>query len=101
LIAVILLQVSKTSFSTKSNRVQATHMVRVGESEKSSTEMTRILNLPVRPRSFRQLITWILLIAGFFFIVFYLSSRDSVLTATGNKSGVTPQAPSPTYSVIH
>jgi CCDC81-like prokaryotic HU domain 1 len=82
-------------------RVKATHMVRVGEAEKTSTEMTRILNLPGRKKSFAWLTTWGIILVTILFFVFYFSQYGSIISSCANTKKIVPQQATSTYSVLH
>ena len=78
-------------------RENAAHSVRVGEQEKTSTEMAEML----APAEKRKIHWWgIALIAGllaFVFIALYFSSKGLNTSSTGNQQKITPQKEAPTY----
>mgnify|MGYP006898451719 FL=1 len=71
-------------------REKAAHMVRVGEDEKTSTEMTEMLNQPEIKKSYWWVYAMVVGILSVIFIGWHLSEKGLDLNATGNGSKLIP-----------
>lgn len=81
-------------------RENALHTVRVGEDEKTSVEMTELLNQPVARK--RYWWTWALVLAllATMFIGWYFSRYGISVGAAGNNTKVSPKKASPTSRTL-
>lgn len=71
-------------------RERADHMVRVGEDEMTSAEMTEILNQPEEKKSYWWVFAMIIGILSVIFIGWHLSENGVDLKATGNTKKLSP-----------
>lgn len=71
-------------------RERADHMVRVGEDEMTSAEMTEILNQPEEKKSYWWVYAMIIGILSVIFIGWHLSENGVDLKATGNSTKLSP-----------
>ena len=71
-------------------RENAEHTIRVGEEEKTSSQMIRLLTLGVGKKSYWWVAALILLILSVIFIVYYFSVHGLIPAAAGNQQPVTP-----------
>lgn len=78
-------------------REKAAHMVRVGEDEKTSTEMTEMLNQPEIKKSYWWVYAMVVGILSVIFIGWHLSEKGLDLNATGNGSKLIPEEVSETF----
>jgi hypothetical protein len=78
-------------------RERADHMVRVGEDEKTSSEMTEILNQTEEKKSHWWVMAMILGIMSVIFLGWYFSENGILTTSTGNNTKLIPGKPTATY----
>jgi hypothetical protein len=71
-------------------REKAEHMVRVGEDQKTSAEMTEILNKPAAARSFWWVYALAVGILALMFIGWYLSQYGVDISSTANTTKLVP-----------
>jgi len=82
-------------------REKSDHMVRVGEDEKTSEEMTDYFNRPVQRKSIWWSSALIIGIATTIFIGWYLSEKGISLSATANNTKLIPgETESSTYKTL-
>ena len=81
-------------------REHATHTVRVGEDEKSSEEMTRMLNTQVTRRSYGWLLPTGLLLVAALFIGWHLFNRGFEPASSGNNTRIVPVKESAGHRVL-
>ena len=82
-------------------RQKAEHMVRVGEDEKTSMEMTEMLNQQEEKKPYSWTITLILVLLSVIFIGWYLSEHGVDLSATANGQKLVPlETGSTTHRII-
>lgn len=75
-------------------REKAEHTIRVGESEKTSTEMIELLNPAASRRSYAWVVALVLLILAFIFIAWYFSEKGMDPSVSGSQQNVhAPQQP--------
>jgi hypothetical protein len=80
-------------------RENAQHTVRVGEDEKSSTEMMERLVPAEEKRSYWWAAVLIIAVLAFIFIAWYISARGLNPTSTGNQQQLEPQKEAATYKL--
>ncbi|MBI5858743.1 MAG: hypothetical protein HZB42_14015 [Sphingobacteriales bacterium] len=71
-------------------REKAEHMVRVGEDEKTSVEMSEILNRPVKKRSYWWVLPLIIGVLAAAFIGWHVAEHGFDVSGMGNKSKLCP-----------
>jgi hypothetical protein len=71
-------------------REKAEHMVRVGEDEKTSVEMSEMLNRPVKNRSYWWVLPLIIGLLAAAFIGWYVAEHGFDVSAIGNRSKLCP-----------
>ena len=71
-------------------REKADHMVRVGEDEMTSAEMTEILSQPEEKKSYWWVYAMVIGILSVIFIGWHLSENGVDLNATGNSKKLSP-----------
>ena len=81
-------------------REKADHMVRVGEDEMTSAEMTEILNQPEEKKSYWWVYAMIIGILSVIFIGWHLSENGVDLKATGNGTKLSPVEAGVPYKII-
>ncbi len=81
-------------------REKADHMVRVGEEEKTSAEMTEMLNQPEEKKSYWWVYAMIAGILSVIFIGWHLSEKGVDINATGNGTILVPSESSVTYRTL-
>ncbi len=81
-------------------REKADHMVRVGEEEKTSAEMTEMLNQPEEKKSYWWVYAMIAGILSVIFIGWHLSEKGVDINATGNGTKLVPSESSITYRTL-
>jgi hypothetical protein len=81
-------------------REKADHMVRVGEEEKTSSEMTEILNQQEERKSQWWVFAMIIGIVSVIFLGWYFSENGMLTSSTGNNVKVVPGRPAATYQVL-
>lgn len=69
-------------------REKAEHTIRVGESQKTSTEMLELLNPAASRRSYAWVVALVLLILSFIFIAWYFSQQGLDPSVSGNRQNV-------------
>ncbi|MEO7924258.1 MAG: hypothetical protein ABIR30_11330 [Chitinophagaceae bacterium] len=72
-------------------REKAEHMVRVGEDEKTSAEMTEMLNKPDEKRSYWWAYALAIILLAIMFIGWYFSENGLDISSTGNSIKISPQ----------
>ena len=75
-------------------------MVRVGEDEKTSTEMTEMLNQPEEKKSYWWAYALIIGLLAVIFLGWYFSEHGVTAAATSNNKPVTPQVQTATYKIL-
>jgi hypothetical protein len=81
-------------------REHAEHKVRVGEDEKTSSEMIELLHVTEKKRSYRRMVAWIVAILAILFIVFYFSINGWNTATTANHQKVAPKETSDSHKVL-
>jgi hypothetical protein len=80
-------------------RENAQHIVRVGEDQKTSTEMMERLVPAEEKRSYRWAAALIIGLLTIVFIAWYFSTRGMSTTSTGNQQQLEPQKEAATYKL--
>lgn len=81
-------------------RLNAEHMVRVGEDNKTSAEMVELLNQTQEKKSFWWAYALSLALLCIIFIGWYVAGHGSGVSATANIKGIVPQESVPTYKSL-
>jgi hypothetical protein len=81
-------------------REKPEHMIRVGEQEKTSAEMTEMLSQPVAKRSYWRAYAAAVAIAAFIFIGWYFSQRGISVSSTSNIKKLTPMEADAAYRIL-
>jgi hypothetical protein len=81
-------------------REKAEHMVRVGEEEKTSAEMTAMLNKPGEKRSYWWVPAVAVILLAVMFIGWYFSEHGVALSSSANDKKIVPAQPAATYRVL-
>jgi hypothetical protein len=98
LVDVVTLEKSITA--EKIIRQRAEHMVRVGEDEKTSAEMTEMLNQPEEKKSYWWAYALAIALAGIIFIGWYFSEHGVQLSSTANGEKAKTEEASATYRLL-
>lgn len=81
-------------------RENSQHLVRVGEDQKTSTEMMERLVPDVEDKkSYWLAAALIIALVAFIFIAWYISARGLNTTSTGNQQKMEPQKETETYKL--
>ena len=80
-------------------RENAQHLVRVGEDQKTSTEMMERLVPEEEKRSYWWAAALIIGLLALFFLAWYFSARRLDSSATGNQQKLEPQKEAATYKL--
>ena len=75
-------------------------MVRVGEDERTSTEMTEMLNQPKKKASVWWAYALVLALAAIIFICWYFSEHGLNVASTANGKKSTPKETTATYRTL-
>ena len=81
-------------------REKAEHMVRVGEDEKTSEEMTTFLNQTEEKRSYGWAAALILGLLSVMFLGWYFSENGVKIASTANSKKIVPGETPPTYYLL-
>lgn len=81
-------------------RRKAEHMVRVGEDEKTSDEMTEMLNRPEEKKSYGWVWTLALVLLSVIFIGWHFSSQGLDTEASANMKGLSPVEAGTTHRLL-
>jgi hypothetical protein len=81
-------------------RKSAEHTVRVGEQEKTSTQMTALLNQPSEKKSYWWVYALVLGLLAMIFIFWYFSEHGLNVASTGNGKKLNAQRPAATYKIL-
>jgi len=81
-------------------REKAEHTVRVGEDERTSTQMTELLNQPVEKRSYWWDLALVITLVAAMFIGWYFSEHGLNPSAAANQKKLAPVDPAMTYKRI-
>jgi nucleoid DNA-binding protein len=81
-------------------RKSAEHTVRVGEQEKTSTQMTELLNKSTQKRSYWWAYALIVGLLAMIFIFWYFSEYGLNIASTGNGKKLNAQKPAATYKIL-
>ena len=81
-------------------RKSAEHTVRVGEEEKTSTQMTELLNQPVEKKSYWWSYALVLGLLAMIFIFWYFSEYGLNVASTGNDKKLNAQKAAATYKIL-
>jgi hypothetical protein len=81
-------------------REKAEHMVRVGEDQKTSAEMTEMLNLPDEKKSYWWAYALAVGLLAVMFIGWYFSEHGVDMAATANSEQLIPQEAATTYQLL-
>ncbi|MBK5272178.1 MAG: hypothetical protein JJE22_14305 [Bacteroidia bacterium] len=81
-------------------REKAEHTIRVGEDERTSTQMTELLNKPTEKRSFIWDFALMATFLVIMFIAWYFSQHGLNMSSAANQKKLTPISPAATYKVI-
>ncbi len=81
-------------------RERAEHMIRVGEDEKTSGEMTEMLSLKEEKKSNWLAYPLAVVLLASIFIVWYFSENGLDITSTGNRQKLIPQDAGATYQTL-
>lgn len=96
--AVLLLE--KAIAAEKVLREKAGHMVRVGEDQKTSEEMTEMLNKPEEKKSYWWVSALAVILLAVMFIGWYFSEHGIEISSTGNEMKSIPLEGTATYQLI-
>ncbi|MEP6700875.1 MAG: hypothetical protein ABJA85_06150 [Bacteroidota bacterium] len=96
--AVLLLE--KPIVAEKVLREKAGHMVRVGEDQKTSEEMTEMLNKPEEKKSYWWVSALAIILLAVMFIGWYISEHGIDISSTGNEMKSIPLEATATYQLI-
>jgi hypothetical protein len=80
-------------------REKAVHTVKVGEDERTSVEMTEMLNPPERGRTQWWMPALIAAILLTLILLIYFLQRGWNISSAANQENITPAKASPTYTV--
>ena len=81
-------------------REKAEHMVRVGEDQKTSAEMTEMLNQPEEKKSYWWAYALALALGSIIFIGWYFSEHGVNVAATANNKAIIPLEAGTTYKTL-
>ncbi len=81
-------------------REKAEHMVRVGEDQKTSAEMTEMLNQPEEKKSYWWAYALALALGSIIFIGWYFSEHGVNVAATANSKEIIPLEAGTTYKTL-
>jgi hypothetical protein len=81
-------------------REKAEHMVRVGEDQKTSAEMTELLNQPEEKKSYWWAYALAIALGSIIFIGWHFSEQGVNVAATANAKVIVPQEAAATYKTL-
>ena len=81
-------------------REKAEHMVRVGEDQKTSAEMTELLNQPEEKKSYWWAYALAIVLGSIIFIGWYFSEHGVNVAATANTKAIVPLETGATYKTL-
>jgi hypothetical protein len=81
-------------------RKSAEHTVRVGEQEKTSTQMTELLNQPDEKKSYWWAYALVLGLFAIIFIFWYFSEHGLTISSAGNAKKLNTQKAAATYKIL-
>ena len=81
-------------------RENAEHMVRVGEEERTSAEMTEMLSKPAEKKSYWWVYALALCLVAIMFIGWYLSEQGVTISSAANTNRLTPAEAGTTYKIL-
>ena len=81
-------------------RENAEHTVRVGEDERTSTQMLELLNPLKKKRSLRWLAGFLLAVLSLVFVIWHFSSKGLKAASTANQQTISPNSETATYKVL-
>jgi hypothetical protein len=81
-------------------RKTAEHTVLVGEQEKTSTQMTKLLSQPAKKRFYWWVYALVAGLLAMIFIFWYFSEHGLNITSTGNSKKLNTQKPAATYKIL-
>ena len=81
-------------------REKSEHMVRVGEQQKTSAEMTEMLNQPEAKRSYWWVYAASVAIFALIFIGWHFSQHGATVSASANVKKLTPAEAAATYKIL-
>jgi hypothetical protein len=81
-------------------REKAEHMVRVGEDQKTSAEMTELLNQPEEKKSYWWAYALAIALGSIIFIGWHFSEHGVNVAATANSKAIVPLEASTTYKTL-
>ncbi len=81
-------------------REKAGHMVRVGEEEKTSVEMTEMLNKPEEKRSYWWVPAVAVMLLAVMFTGWYFSEHGVAVSSTANDKKLVPEEATASYSIL-
>jgi hypothetical protein len=90
----------KSVAAEKVIRQNAEHMVRVGEEEKTSTEMSRMLNQKEERKSFWWSSALVLTLLATMFIGWYFSEHGVDISSTANRQQFVPKEAATGYQIL-
>ena len=99
-IPAALLLLEKPIVAEKVLREKAGHMVRVGEDQKTSEEMTEMLNKPEEKKSYWWVSALAVILLAVMFIGWYFSEHGIDISSTGNEMKSIPLEATATYQLI-
>jgi hypothetical protein len=99
-VPVIKPAIEKPIAAEKVIREKAEHMVRVGEDERTSVEMTEMLNKPEPKKSYWLLTAMSIILLSLLFIGWYFSEHGIDVSSTTNTMKVVPVEASAPYQTI-
>jgi nucleoid DNA-binding protein len=81
-------------------REKSEHMVRVGEDERTSTQMTEMLNQPDEKKSYWWAYALAIALLAIMFIGWYVSEHGVDISSTANSQKLVPQEAGTTYQTL-
>ncbi|MEO6613377.1 MAG: hypothetical protein ABIT05_08880 [Chitinophagaceae bacterium] len=81
-------------------REKSAHMVRVGEDEKTSAEMTEMLNKPEEKKSYWWVPAVAVILLAVMFIGWYFSEHGVGVSSTANDRKLVPEQATATYRIL-
>jgi nucleoid DNA-binding protein len=90
----------KPVIAEKVIREKSEHMVRVGEDERTSTQMTEMLNQPDEKKSYWWAYALAIALLAIMFIGWYVSEHGVDISSTANGRKLVPQEARDTYKIL-